>query len=144
MKFKNILVPYDNSSNSKRAFNSALELAKMTGSRIRLVSCIEKGYWGNLFPETKIKDPEVTKAAKRQEKTLAELQKRAQNVKVASEKKIIKTTNPSKSIITLSKSPSVDLIVMGTHGRTGLDKVVFGSVAEKVTKLARCPVMIVK
>ncbi|RMF87095.1 MAG: universal stress protein, partial [Nitrospinota bacterium] len=49
-----------------------------------------------------------------------------------------------EEIIETAKSHDVDLIVMGTHGRTGLAYVLLGSVAEKVVRLAPCPVLTVK
>jgi nucleotide-binding universal stress UspA family protein len=52
--------------------------------------------------------------------------------------------SPAESIVRLAEEKSVDLIVMGTHGRTGLQHVLLGSVAEKVVRLAPCPVMTVR
>jgi nucleotide-binding universal stress UspA family protein len=51
---------------------------------------------------------------------------------------------PADTIIRLARERNADLIVMGTHGRTGLEHLVMGSVAEKVVRLAPCPVLTVK
>ena len=51
---------------------------------------------------------------------------------------------PFHEIIEAAKTQQVDLIVMGTHGRTGLQHVLLGSVAEKVVRLAPCPVLVVR
>ena len=51
---------------------------------------------------------------------------------------------PFQEIVETAKSQQVDLIVMGTHGRTGLHHVLLGSVAEKVVHLAPCPVLVVR
>lgn len=51
---------------------------------------------------------------------------------------------PADTIVRLARERNVDLIVMATHGRTGLEHVVMGSVAEKVVRLAPCPVLTVK
>jgi nucleotide-binding universal stress UspA family protein len=51
---------------------------------------------------------------------------------------------PSEEILRAAESEPCDLIVMGNHGRTGLDRVLMGSVAEAVMRMARCPVMTVK
>lgn len=48
---------------------------------------------------------------------------------------------PFQTIIDIARDKNVDLIVMGTHGRTGLTHVLMGSVAEKVVRLAPCPVL---
>ena len=52
--------------------------------------------------------------------------------------------NPADAIVRVAKERAADLIVMGTHGRTGLQHVLLGSVAEKVVRLAGCPVLTVR
>jgi nucleotide-binding universal stress UspA family protein len=52
--------------------------------------------------------------------------------------------NPADAIVRLAQDRQADLIVMGTHGRTGLQHVLLGSVAEKVVRLAPCPVLTVR
>lgn len=52
--------------------------------------------------------------------------------------------NPVREIVAFAEREHVDLIVMGSHGRTGLSRLVMGSVAEGVTRRASCPVLIVK
>ena len=51
--------------------------------------------------------------------------------------------SPAEKILALAKKEKIDLIIMGAHGRTGLDRVIFGSVADKVVKSASCPVLTV-
>jgi len=52
--------------------------------------------------------------------------------------------NPADAIVRIAQEKNADLIVMGTHGRTGLQHVLLGSVAEKVVRLAPCPVLTVR
>ena len=56
---------------------------------------------------------------------------------------VIKEGVPAEDIIGFAKEQGIDLIVMGTAGRTGLDKFLLGSVAEKVVRTAPCPVLII-
>lgn len=51
---------------------------------------------------------------------------------------------PSAKIIEVARAENVDLIVMATHGRTGLDHLVMGSVAERVVRMAPCPVLTIR
>ncbi|MGE4556440.1 MAG: universal stress protein [Desulfovibrionaceae bacterium] len=50
----------------------------------------------------------------------------------------------AEEILTFAEEEAIDMIVMGTHGRRGIDRILFGSVAEKVVKTSRCPVLTVR
>jgi universal stress protein A len=56
----------------------------------------------------------------------------------------VTTGDPAEAILQIAQDRDVDLIVIGTHGRTGLQHMVLGSVAEKVVRHARCPVLVVR
>ncbi len=56
----------------------------------------------------------------------------------------VATGYAAEEIITTAEEEKVDLIVMGTHGRKGIDRILFGSVAEKVVKTAKCPVLTIR
>ena len=51
--------------------------------------------------------------------------------------------DPSDAIISYNRDHNIDMVIMGTHGRKGLDRVIFGSVAERVVKFARIPVLVI-
>jgi nucleotide-binding universal stress UspA family protein len=70
-------------------------------------------------------------------------QKRMEEKGVAADTMIVHGT-PFHEIIETAKTKQVDLIVMGTHGRTGLQHLLIGSVAERVVRLAPCPVMVTR
>ena len=57
---------------------------------------------------------------------------------------ILISNSTVKEIVTYAKSKKVDLIVMGSHGRTGLNKLILGSVANGVSQMVHCPILIVK
>jgi nucleotide-binding universal stress UspA family protein len=67
-----------------------------------------------------------------------------ENFESGSAKGIVRIGDPAAEIIKLAKEESVDLIVMGTHGRKGIDKILFGSVAEKVVKQSKIPILTVR
>lgn len=56
---------------------------------------------------------------------------------------VVITGHPAREIIDYAAKEKIDIIVIGTHGFTGLDRMIFGSVAEKVIKMAPCPVLVV-
>lgn len=63
---------------------------------------------------------------------------------ISAKTQVVRGDNPAVSIVATAKSNQVDLIIMGTHGRTGLEKWLMGSVAERVIHLSECAVLVVK
>jgi len=68
----------------------------------------------------------------------------AANFKGLPAKGVVLAGYPAEEILAASEEHHADMIVMGTHGRTGIDRIIFGSVAEKVVKAATCPVLTIK
>ena len=57
---------------------------------------------------------------------------------------IVRTGSANEEIVNLATDEGAELIIMGTHGRTGLNRMLLGSVADRVVRLARCPVLTVR
>ena len=68
----------------------------------------------------------------------------ANNFKDLPVKGLVLAGYPAEEILKAAETHHADMIVMGTHGRTGIDRIIFGSVAENVVKAAACPVLTVK
>lgn len=68
----------------------------------------------------------------------------AENFKDMNASGFVVTGYPAEEILDMSEKEKADLIVMGTHGRRGIDRMLFGSVAEKVVKNAKCPVLTIR
>ncbi len=145
MTFKNILVPYDGSKCSDLAFNVAIDIAKKNNSKITIVTCLEKDYRTPWYgPDSRVTDALLKKQKKAVDKNFSSLEKVAKKSKVSISSKIIVVQSIVKSLLSFTTSNRVDLIVMGSHGRTGFDKLLLGSVANGISQKARCPVLIVK
>ena len=144
-RYKKILVPFDGSKLSKLAFNQALSLAQMVGSKITIIHVIEPYVSGTFKFEVYeiMNSVEIveTKAKHAIELQINKLVKKGkeQNIKVNS---IIKNGYVSDEII--KESSKYDLIIMGTLGQSDLAHLFLGSVAEKVSRHACCPVMLVR
>jgi nucleotide-binding universal stress UspA family protein len=139
---KNILCPVDRSRSSLEAFSYAIALARWQGARLNLLEVIESAAptGGRPVPE----DESVTSD------TLAALERdlgrvltarRASDVRV---KIFMRKGNVVKEILAQAKASRADLVVIGSHGRGGVQRLVLGSVAEKVLRLATCPVLTVR
>ena len=141
MQINHILVPIDFSSDSEVAIDMAISLAKKLGSRITLLHAIHEVYIGvgemaAALPPSYIEDIEA--------EVEREMQGYVNKVVEAglNGDSVVVHGVPFQSILDAAEDQNIDLIVMGTHGRTGLKHVLLGSVAEKVIRLARCPVLV--
>ena len=144
MTFENILVPYDGSVQSLRAFNKAIELSKQHNSHIKVVSCLDLGNLGGWYIDKRINKDIMRKAKKITEGLFSKLDGIAKKNDVSVDFKIIESNNTVKSIILFTKSKKIDLVIMGSSGRGSFDKILLGSVSNGVVQKAKCPVLIIK
>jgi nucleotide-binding universal stress UspA family protein len=142
-KIKKILFPVDLSESSEKLVPYVRTVAEKFQAEIHIL------YAGRIFQYfTSIYVPH-TSIDKFEEELLRGAEKRMQEFKDINFKAIPDTKtavvlgDASEEIIHYCEVEKIDLIIMGTHGRKGLDKVIFGSVAEQVVKTAPVPVMVV-
>jgi len=143
MIFKNILVPYDGTSFSNRAFRKALDIAKKDNSKITIFTVIE-GEYSAIMGYSKINPQVIKKQQSAAKKYIYKLESSAKNSGVSITVKIKQGTKIVKEILDFAKSKKFNLIVMGSHGRTGINKLILGSVSNGVVQQARCSIMVVK
>lgn len=145
MKIKKIAIPYDGSIHSKHAFHTALDLAQKYKARLILITCIEK-LNGSLFGKDLSLgyQKEVQKFKEKILRDISKLESISKKQKVSLTVKILITDYPLKQILSFTKYNQIDLIVMGSHGRTGLDKLILGSVANGIVQRSKIPVLIVR
>ena len=145
MTFKNILVPYDGSKYSNHAFKIAIDIAKKYKAKITIVTCLETDFRTPWYgPDSRVKEAILKKQKKAIEENYLMLEKRARAAKISISIKIVVVQSIVKSLLSFAKSNRVDLIVIGSHGRTGFDRLLLGSVANGISHKARCPVLIIK
>jgi nucleotide-binding universal stress UspA family protein len=142
MTAQHFLVPIDFSSYAEQALDSAIALAQKLQARVTLLHVIQPpgvNVAGGIWPSaTFLQDLEAA-VTRDMEGYLV----RVTAAGLAGEIVIVHGV-PFQEILDTAKARQVDLIIMGTHGRTGLSHVLLGSVAEKVVRLAPCPVLIAR
>jgi nucleotide-binding universal stress UspA family protein len=141
-KLKKILVPVDFSGCAKKALQYAIPLAKEHEAALTLLYVVPTICPTGDFVAA---DYAALQAEMRAngDKELAKLAVDEVRGEVSADT-IVHTGSPALEIITMAKSLPADLIVISTHGRTGLKHVVLGSVAEHVVRRAPCPVLVVR
>jgi nucleotide-binding universal stress UspA family protein len=146
-RFRRILHPTDFSSASAAAFRLALDLAKAERARLVLIHIVSEpamAFAGDIpVPPAVYKNLEVAARAAAG-KGLDRLVARARQAGVRVITQIINGPSPHVRIVAAARRERADVIVMGTHGRTGLARAFLGSVAGRVVATASCPVMTVR
>ena len=143
LSFRTILVPTDFSDVSRKALDYALPLARQHGAKIVLIHVVEP----RIYPENILIPPAIEPdnvALMKQARTSLE-KFRTQHIDadIPSEA-VVALGKPFVEITNDAKAAKADLIVMPTHGFTGLKKILIGSTAERVVSHATCPVLIVR
>lgn len=137
--FDKILLSTDGSEYGRRATNRALDFAESYGTQLYVVSVVE------ISPEIYSIAPQVVeKKVAETEKYLAGIKKQADSRGVTSKAFVRDSAEPYNNINEIAKNEQVGLIVVGSHGRTGLKRILMGSTAERVIAQAPCPVLVVK
>ncbi len=133
-----ILVAVDGSPFSEAAVDQAISLGGICNSEIFLISVVD------LFPEQMAVAPAlVEKMSEEVREHLDDAKAKVDKAKIPCETIVHMGGKPHEFIIQEAKEKSIDLITMGTHGRTGLERVLLGSVAQNVIGHSPCPVLVV-
>ncbi len=143
MTAHHILVPTDFSDYANHAVDYAIQLAKALDARLTVLHVIHltplvMGEMGASSLVPYLEDIE-TDAGQRMQTLLTQVQQEG----LQGETAVVQGV-PFHLIIDMAKTKDIDLIVMGTHGRTGLTHALIGSVAERVVRLATCPVLVTR
>jgi nucleotide-binding universal stress UspA family protein len=141
MTFKHILVATDFGEPAERALDLAVELARTFDARLTLVHSWEApsySYGGALYVPADFITPIEEAAHKHLAGALTELQRRVPNAQA-----VLRAGAAWQEVLAAAQESHADLIVLGTHGRRGLNRALLGSVAEKIVRLSEVPVLTV-
>ncbi|WP_423743203.1 universal stress protein (plasmid) [Haladaptatus sp. SPP-AMP-3] len=136
-----ILVPTDGSPEIEDAIAEALDLAAFTGGRIHAVSVVDTREYSTLS-DAKWLTIERDRT-ERGESAIADVRKRADERDVPVETELMRGI-PHEEILDYADENDIDLVVMGTHGRSGVEHFLNGSVTEKVIRNSTLPILVVR
>jgi universal stress protein A len=146
MAIKRILIPIDFSDHSLKALAYARDFAKPFGAELCVLYVVEPIYYAtpaDMYATSPnialLLDEQRRVGAQQLARIHADLKEKGARVRT-----LQKTGSAAQSIVDTAKSVKAGLIIMGTHGRTGLSHMLMGSVAEKVVRTAGCPVLTVR
>ena len=142
--FKKILFPTDFSVASDYAMSYAISMAKRYKAKFFLLHVVDTTYDISGFYI-----PHISAEKLMQEMEDA-AEKKLTNIRSAISRRIktceivVKSGIPHKEILKFAKDKGIDMIIMGTHGKAGLDHLLFGSTTERVLRQANCPVLTIR
>ena len=138
--YNKILVPTDGSDFAKKAQKQALFLSKVSGAEIIALSVTENNFVNGLPLDDEVYQLNQI-LNERSEENLKEFDElNEDNLKITH---VVREGSPAKVILEVAKEEDVDLIVMGSSGKSGFDRFIMGSVADKVVNSAKCAVLVV-
>lgn len=145
--YENIVVALDGSGASKYALSEAIQLTRLARGKLTAVYVLDQSA---AFTYAGACDPHLLTDAARQvgQSLLDGALAQMRELNVAGEAEIVETQGIAEDIagalIRCVQRRGADLLVMGTHGRRGLRRMVIGSVAERCVRLATCPVLLIR
>jgi nucleotide-binding universal stress UspA family protein len=136
--WKSILFATDGSQYSEAATNKAIDIAKSYGSELNVVSVVD------VTDEFIARAPGALDDLVKKAKSIVEDVKNKAISEGIKAEGIVKEGDAYKSIVDIAEKQKADAIIMGSHGRTGLKRLLMGSVTERVIGHAPCPILVVK
>ncbi len=143
--YQRILIPVDGSPTSDRALQEALALARQQNVQLLLLHVIEEIHFVDI--ESSINYAELLESMRNSgTKILTQAQTVVQQAGMTAEVKLLEASGKrvASVIVTEAGRWPADLIVIGTHGRSGFSRLLFGSVAEGVVRTAQVPVLLIR
>jgi nucleotide-binding universal stress UspA family protein len=132
--YQDVLIPTDGSDGTRRSINHGLTIAGRFDATVHALSVVPEGPLGTLQTDEAI--PAAERAVERVE---ADAAREGVDVVTAVDQGV-----PHEEILAYADEHGIDMIVMGTQGRTGLDRVLVGSVTERIVRMADVPVVTVR
>lgn len=140
--FQHVLVATDFGEPSECALDVAVRLAKQSGAALTLLHVFEIPayvYTETMYLSADLITPLQSAARARLDQVLAETRKSLPRAEA-----LLRMGMPAREVLAVAEELDVDLVVIGTHGRRGLSHVLLGSVAEKIVRQSRVPVLTVR
>lgn len=144
MKVKRILAPVDFSEVSQQSLDAAASLASQLGASVVILHAVEPVYFAGTMFGPEINVPHLVEEQRRAAKSAMETMLARMKKKEVPAIGLVETGIPQDVVLKVAADKKCDMIVMGTHGRSGVTHLLLGSVAEKIVRSATCPVLTVR
>jgi len=140
--YERILVPTDGSGATERAVREAVDLAAAHGATIHALYVLNTASFASIPTESSVEG--VSEMLEREGDIALDEVETVANERGVPVERVKLDGSPSREIVRYAEREGCDLVVMGTHGRGGIDRLLLGSVAEKVVRSSSVPVLTVR
>jgi len=142
--YDNILIPTDGSEGTELAMDHALDLAETYDATVHALFVVDTGYLYSGIEDSPVNwDAVLSELEEDGKRAVNAAFEQAADRGIDLDRELLQSSNIHKAILEYADENDVDLIVMGTHGRTGFDRYLLGSVTEKVVRTSEIPVLTV-
>jgi len=139
--YRNIVIATDGSENTQKAISYGIKIAKISGATVHALYVVDTSSLSQSWTAGWETMYEILKNGGQKAISQVKEYGEASGIEV---KEVLLEGHPSSEIIDFAENSDIDLIVMGTLGKTGLDRFLMGSVAEKVVRNSKVPVLVVR
>jgi nucleotide-binding universal stress UspA family protein len=139
--YQNIVIATDGSENTQKAISHGIKIAKFSGATVYALHVVDTSSFSQSWTAGRESMYEILRTDGQKATYKVKECGEASGVEV---KEVLLEGHPSNEIIDFAENNNIDLIVMGTLGKTGLDRFLMGSVAENVVRHSKVPVLVVR
>jgi nucleotide-binding universal stress UspA family protein len=142
ISFKKIMIATDGSVCSRMAANNAIELARISGGTVYAVYVVSTDYFSSMAVD--LDWERMREALKKEGIEAVNYVTGAGELEEVKVEPVLLEGHPANELIRYAEEERMDIVIMGSHGKTGLDRLFLGSVAENMVRHSKVPVMVVK
>lgn len=141
--YRRILFATDGSENAKKVTDDAVEFARLSGAKIYAVSVIDRSIYSSVPEDVHWKEAMYDQFRELAEEAVSYVEKTAKNAGVEVEPVLLEG-HPADEIVDFAEKNGIDLIIVGSLGKSGIERFLVGSISEKVFRNAKVPVLVLR
>jgi len=141
--YRKILLATDGSESARKATDDAVELSHLSGAKIYAVSVIDRSTYSSVPEDLEWEEAMYDRFRELSEEALSYVEKTAKNAGLEVESVLLEG-HPAEEIVNFAEKNGMDLIVIGSLGKSRVERFLIGSVSEKVVRNAKVPVLVVR
>ncbi|KKG11490.1 universal stress protein [Methanosarcina sp. 2.H.A.1B.4] len=141
--YRKIMIATDGSESARKAADTAIELARLSGAKIYAVCVIDRSIYSSAPEDMEWEEAMYDRFRELGEEAVSYVEKTAKNAGLQVEPTLLEG-HPAEEIVNFAEKNGVDLIIVGSLGKSGIERFLIGSVSENVFRNAKGPVLVVR